>query len=124
MRLIIFASLGLFGMSVAASGLTDSANAISKERIKGSVTEVYNGGTITIDGYGSHLRLESISGGIPSAISERALRHSLSSLIEGKKISCQRLNTDNYGTVVARCWNGAGQEITNLLIRQNIARIE
>ena len=61
MRLIIFASLGLFGMSVAASGLTDSANAISQERIRGSVSEVYNGGTIAIDGYAAHLRLDKIN---------------------------------------------------------------
>lgn len=124
MRLVIFASLGLFGMSVAASGLTDSANAISKERIRGSVTEVYSGGTIAIDGYESHVRLEAISDGVPNAISERELRQSLSTLIEGTKISCQRLNTDNYGTVVARCWDGTGQEINNLLVRQNIPRID
>lgn len=124
MRLIIFASLGLFGMSVAASGFSNTANAISKERIRGTVSEVYNGGTIAIDGYGSHLRLVDFSNEFSKAVSERQIRQSLSSLIGGKTISCQRLESDNYGTVVARCWNDVGSEITQSLVRQNITEIE
>ncbi|MEP2990779.1 MAG: hypothetical protein ABJN65_07330 [Parasphingorhabdus sp.] len=124
MRLIIFASLGLFGMSVLASGLSNTANAISKEHIRGTVTNVYNGGTIAIDGYGSHLKIEGFSDGFPEAISELRTRQSLSSLIKGSEISCQRHKIDNYGAVVARCWDDLDREITNKLVRQNMAQIE
>lgn len=123
MRLIIFASLGLFGISVAASGFSTTASATSEELISGTVSDIYRGGTVAIDGYKSHLRLDNISNGFPSLASERVFRQSLSSLIKGKRISCKRLRIDNYGVVVARCWNNDGREITKGQIHQNVVSV-
>ncbi len=124
MRLIIFASLGLCGISVAASGFSTTTNAPSEELFKGTVSTVYSSDTISVDGYGSHFRLAKFSRNFSDRKSELAARQSLASSIEGRPISCKKVDMDNYGAVVVRCWDFEGDEITQALIGQDFVTNE
>ena len=99
--------------------LSDSAVGQKPKVITGTVNHIYDGNTLSVVGEPVPITLSPSSLRIMDEKNGARSKERLHQLTHNKLISCEHLNVDKYGGIIARCTNADGDDIGAYMMEQN-----
>jgi len=98
-----------------------SAPVISTGKIIGKVRYVVDGDSLYFHGHEVQIRLWGVDAPEKNEAGFNSAKNALNAFANGQVLTCQIMDTDRYGRVVARCFLKDGQEINRLMIESGAA---
>jgi len=89
--------------------------------LSGSVRHVVDGDSLYMNGHEPQIRLWGVDAPERDEAGFQAATDALHRLAEGKQLTCQQIDRDQYGRTVARCFLSDGQEINRMMIESGTA---
>ncbi len=82
---------------------------------------VVDGDTLYLHGLTVRVRLWGVDAPESDETGYDAATRKLTTLVEGRVLSCEEVDRDNYGRIVARCFTGEGVDISRAMIKSGLA---
>mgnify|MGYP001798134463 CR=1 FL=1 len=118
---LIWIFIGIASLIVGAFVFRSEAHT-SRTVHKGVVSYVIDGDTLRIQGIERRIRLFGLDAPEKGEEGFRQATNALKDLTLDRPITCEEITIDRYNRIVGRCFNGKGQDITELMIKTGSAK--
>ncbi|MFQ5564545.1 MAG: thermonuclease family protein [Parvularculaceae bacterium] len=118
----VFAALGAGGWFFLASGGMTAEPPAPAATYEGSVTRIVDGDTFYLSSAKMRVRVWGLDAPETGTPGGAEATKALAEIAFGKRLTCEKMNTDRYERIVARCTLPSGEDIAALMIESGTAR--
>lgn len=110
------------GVVLAAAKAPFVAPAKERARLVAKAGRIVDGDTLYLEGVETRIRLWGLDAPERAEAGYETATRTLAALVAGRTLSCEQLDTDRYGRIVARCHTEDGRDVSAAMIDSGAAR--